>query len=173
MPGRTLPTTLSAFTFQVVGDFVRRVASFFDDPIASVQIEFGAYDAGMLARRIKLTVIDRNTTQYAPTLFRNKVGKSPGRWVVWVYGSATEYGAAIPLTPAMVTGTLLSTLPGDIYFMMTDYRGIIEFDGVKAGPADGWVHTGVSGLLRSGGIGWATGASPDPSTEAGDPTISP
>lgn len=170
MPGRTLQTTLSAFTMAAVGDFVRKVASFFDDPIAQVKVDFGNYDAGLLARRVILTTIDRNLTQYAPTLFRDKNQKHPGRWLVYVYGANKEFGTIVSLSPVMVTGTLLSTLPGDTYLMLTDYRGVIEFDAVKGAGTFGWVHAGVVGLLRSGGINWVSGGAPDPSTEAGDPT---
>lgn len=180
MPGRVLPGTLSALNLKEVGDFFRRIAAFFDDPITGTIIAFGAYDSGTFSRRCTITVVDRGLERYSPSLFRNKAGKRPGRWLVHVYGANTEHGAPVAISPAMAKGRLLSTLPGDIYLMATDSSGVIEFDWVKTisffelseGLTDGWVHAAVVGLLRSEGIGWSTGAEPTGGTVPTDPVIS-
>lgn len=170
MPARVLQPKLNARDPEQVAQVIRRAAAMFDDPIAGVQIEFGTYSGG--SRTVTFTAIDRLLERYAPTLFRNARGKSPGRWLITWYMAATEYGT--PIDPG-ISATPKGKTFGQIGFLHTgetDATGVMQVTMGKVGGTY-WLHAGIGGLLRSKGIDWISGADAPANTEASDAPVPP
>ncbi|GEM_PF-3368597 len=172
MPARVITAKLSTDPGQI-SRTIQTLAGFADDPIAQVRSRFGPLL--VTSRRLTMEVVDRLDRRYPPTSFRDARGRSPGRWLVWWYISDTQFGPPAGVGVSYPTGNWreLATL-GDVRLTHTDATGVIQADVDKTSGAEGWVHTGVIGLLRPRGINWATGAdAPDDQAATGDPPVPP
>ncbi len=139
---RTLRTSIPLEELQ------RLLAAHFDSSIARVRVTAGAEGAvGADIVRFTLQVVDRPGKEWGP---------AAGRWLLFVYLSATPHGApsATGNTVAWSTGTVLETvLPNGAYRVITNSQGVAVMDVTIAGAATRYPHTHVLGLFEPGSAG--------------------
>lgn len=167
MPPRSLQPVNQSNDAQAFERFTNSLAGFFDDPIVQCQIAWGPLNSTV--RRLRIEVVDRRRKRYPPTSFRNNAGVSPGRWLVMVYFSDGEYGAAITPAVSWVTGRSLGTIGSTVHIGLTNSAGVLDIDVDKALTGEVWVHHSAPALFRSNGINWTTGGGG--TSHAGDPPV--
>lgn len=142
MPARVLQPVVGNDPVRSADAF-RRIAGFIDDPIAHCSHVAGTEAANVI--RVTLQVRDRLDVVW------------PGRWLVWVFITATENGDPVATqTVTFNSGSVLETVLIDgVWRVVTTTAGLIELDITIVGAATRYVHTIVEKRADSAAVVWS------------------